>query len=270
MRDYEVRHPDVAVTLLRFGNVLGDVINSPFARLFDRAVIPTVFGFDPRLQFLDEDDAVSALAHATLNDCRGTYNVAGAGVVVLSQAIALLGKINAPVIPFVGGTLAMRVLERFGLVDFPAEFVRLLQYGRVVDTTRLHVELGFHPQRTTMETVADHGRQRRARGVLDADAPYRYEAELEEFLRSRGQRDEPTPAAVRANGSGTRRRRTTAVASATAAAQPRSRRKAAAPSGRRKAAGGRRNVITGAPAAASAPRRRPRRASPALDADAAT
>ena len=71
MRDYEVRHPDVAVTLLRFGNVLGDVLDSPFARLFDRAVIPTVFGFDPRLQFLDEDDAVSALAHATLNECRG-------------------------------------------------------------------------------------------------------------------------------------------------------------------------------------------------------
>jgi UDP-glucose 4-epimerase len=191
VRDYEVRHPDVAVTLLRFGNVLGDVLDSPFARLFDRALVPTVFGFDPRLQFLDEDDAVAALAHAALAGSRGTFNVAGSGVVVLSQAIALLGRINAPVLPFVGGTLTLRLLERLGLVDFPAEFVRLLQYGRVVDTTRLHDELGFHPQRTTMQTVAEHGRQRRARGVLDADAPYRYEAELEEFLRSRGQRGHP-------------------------------------------------------------------------------
>ena len=290
VHDYEVRHPDVAVTLLRFGNVLGDVLDSPFARLFDRAVIPTVFGFDPRLQFLDEDDAVSALAHATLNNCRGTYNVAGSGVVVLSQAIALLGKINAPVIPFVGGTMAMRFLERFGLVDFPAEFVRLLQYGRVVDTTRLHLELGFHPQSTTMQTVADHGRQRRARGVLDAEAPYRYEAELEEFLRSRGRRDEP-PAA--GNGRSTRRRTTTVVAapkrrssagSAKRVGRGTSKRAAAtrksstatrarrqvstdsaapAPAAKRV----RRNVLTGAPATPRATRRR-RGSSAAPGADA--
>jgi UDP-glucose 4-epimerase len=189
VRDYEVRHPEVAVTLMRFGNVLGEVHDSPFARLFDLPAIPTVFGFDPRLQFVDEDDATSALEHAARRDCRGTYNVAGSGVVVLSQAIALMGKLSAPVIPFVGGTLAMRVLERLGLVDFPPEFVRLLQYGRVVDTSRLHAELGFVPQRTTMDTVMEYGRRRRVRGLRDEAAPYQYEAELEEFLRSRGKRE---------------------------------------------------------------------------------
>jgi UDP-glucose 4-epimerase len=201
VRDYEVRHPQVAVTLLRFGNVLGEVHDSPFARLFDLPVVPTVFGFDPRLQFLDEDDAVSALTHATQGDCRGTYNVAGAGVVVLSQAISLLGKLTVPMIPFVGGTTAMRVLERLGLVDFPPELVRLLQFGRVVDTSRLHSELGFVPQRTTVETVMEYGRRRRVRGLVDDTAPYRYEAELEEFLRSRGRRQPDEPAAVTTNGS---------------------------------------------------------------------
>jgi UDP-glucose 4-epimerase len=291
VRDYEVRHPEVAVTLLRFGNVLGDVLDSPFARLFDRAVIPTVFGFDPRLQFLDEGDAVAALTHATLNDCRGTYNVAGAGVVVLSQAIALLGKINAPVIPFVGGTLALRFLERFGLVDFPTEFVRLLQYGRVVDTTRLHTDLGFHPQSTTMETVAAHGRQRRGRSVLDAEAPYRYEAELEEFLRSRGQHEASTAAPAHANGGGARRSRATtstarstkratrrtggSATSRTATAKPAARRRkaASAPAGVAAsappvAARGRRNVLTGAPAARRTRGRR--RAASVPDADATT
>ncbi|MBJ7593306.1 MAG: NAD-dependent epimerase/dehydratase family protein [Candidatus Dormibacteraeota bacterium] len=266
VRDYEMRHPDVAVTLLRFGNVLGDVLDSPFARLFDRAVVPTVFGFDPRLQFLDEDDAIAALTHATLNKCRGTYNVAGAGVVVLSQAIALMGKINAPVIPFVGGTMALRFLERFGLVDFPPEFVRLLQHGRVVDTTRLHVELGFHPQRTTMEAVAAHGRQRRARGVLDAEAPYRYEAELEEFLRSRGQRDEP--ASTNANGRRSRRRRTTTVATASAAKRT-ARRTSKPASASRKATAPRQAPTRRKPS--TTPRKssaRPRRARSAPDADA--
>lgn len=227
VRDYEVRHPAVAVTLLRLGNVLGEVHDSPFARLFDLPVIPTVFGFDPRLQFLDEDDAVAALAHAAQGDCRGTYNVAGAGVVVLSQAIALLGKLNAPVIPFVGGTIALRVLERLGLVDFPPEFVRLLQFGRVVDTSRLHSELAFVPQRTTIETVMEYGRRRRVRGLVDDAAPYRYEAELEEFLRSRARRDPDVEASGGANGSKPasrrRRARTPAASPPPATTRPRAR-----------------------------------------------
>jgi UDP-glucose 4-epimerase len=212
VREFEVRHPSVAVTTLRFGNVLGEVHDSPFARLFDLPLIPTVFGFDPRLQFLDEGDAVAALDHVARGDYRGTYNVAGAGVVVLSQAISLMGKINAPVIPFVGGSLAMRVLDRLGLVDFPIEFVRLLQYGRVVDTSRLHDELGFVPERTTIDTVLEHGRRRRVRGLVDESAPYRYEHELEEFLRSRGRRDadaaSDTPRPSPATRARRRRRRT--------------------------------------------------------------
>ena len=212
VREFEVRNPRVAVTLMRFGNVLGEVHDSPFARLFDLPVIPTVFGFDPRVQFLDEDDAVSALEHATRQDCRGTYNVAGGGVVVLSQAISLLGKLNAPVLPFVGGTMAMRVLDRLGLVAFPPEFVRLLQYGRVVDTSRLHQELGFVPMRTTIETVLEYGRRRRVRGLVDDAAPYQYEADLEAFLRSRGRPDPAEPPAT--NGSAAPRRRTRRTATA--------------------------------------------------------
>jgi UDP-glucose 4-epimerase len=209
------------VTLLRFGNVLGEVHDSPFARLFDLPVIPTVFGFDPRLQFLDEDDAVAALDHVARGDCRGTYNVAGAGVVVLSQAISLIGKINAPVLPFVGGTLAMRVLDRLRLVDFPPEFVRLLQYGRVVDTSRLHDQLGFLPQRSTIETVLEHGRRRRVRGLVDEATPYRYEHELEEFLRSRGRRDEDTaPAEETSKAAPRKRARARRIAQPTPGAGP--------------------------------------------------
>ena len=214
VREFEVRHPSVAVTTLRFGNVLGEVHDSPFARLFDLPLIPTVFGFDPRLQFLDEGDAVAALDHVARGDCRGTYNVAGAGVVVLSQAISLMGKINAPVIPFVGGSLAMRALDRLGITDFPIEFVRLLQYGRVVDTSRLHGELGFVPERTTIKTVLEHGRRRRVRGLVDDPASYRYgTSRLEEFLRSRGRRDEDavsdTSRPAQARRPRPRRRRTT-------------------------------------------------------------
>jgi hypothetical protein len=105
----------------------------------------------------------------------------------------------------------MRVLDRFGLVAFPIELVRLLQYGRVVDTSRLHDELGFVPERGTIDTVLEHGRRRRVRGLVDDAEPYRYEHELEEFLRSRGRRGEdngpPRPRAASAPTVRARRRR---------------------------------------------------------------
>ncbi len=288
MRDYEVRHPDVAVTLLRFGNVLGDVLDSPFARLFDRAVIPTVFGFDPRLQFLDEDDAVSALAHATLNECRGTYNVAGSGVVVLSQAIALLGKINAPVIPFVGGTMAMRAARARSASSTSPPSSSGCSSTAASSTPPACTSSSASTRRAPrMQTVVDHGRQRRARGVLDAEAPYRYEAELEEFLRSRGRRDEEPPLA--ANGRSTRRRRTSRgrhgarspraahggppalprpPAAKRRAAAPRARRAPAPAAGAAPAGRVRRNVLTGEPATPRAAPRGARRGSTAPGADA--
>ncbi|MHB8719348.1 MAG: NAD-dependent epimerase/dehydratase family protein [Candidatus Dormibacteria bacterium] len=187
VREFALRNPRACVTTLRFGNVLGEVHDSPFARLFDLPVIPTVLGFDPRLQFLDEDDAVDALLHALRSRRPGVYNVAGPGVVVLSQAVAVMGAVSAPLIPFLGGTHVLRALERSGLVDFPAEFARLLKYGRVVDTTKLRVDLGFTPRRTTLDTVKEYARRRRARGVttpLVSPSP----AQLEAFLASRGRR----------------------------------------------------------------------------------
>jgi UDP-glucose 4-epimerase len=194
VREFSLRNPAATVTLLRFGNVLGDIHDSPFARLFDLPVIPTVLGFDPRLQFLHEDDAIDALHHAVRERRAGTFNVAGSGVVVLSQAVTVMGKISAPLIPFIGGTVAMRIVERLGLVKFPVEFVRLLQYGRVVDTGRMQRELGFTTRYSTLETVREYARQRRARGAMAATPSYRYEAELEAFLHSRALPDEPLPA----------------------------------------------------------------------------
>ncbi len=68
-------------------------------------------------------------------------------------------------------------------------------------------QIGFVPRRSTVETVLEHGRRRRARGLGDEVTPHRYEAELEEFLRSRGRRDERVaePAMTSTSGRAPRR-----------------------------------------------------------------
>jgi UDP-glucose 4-epimerase len=196
--DFQVRTPEAVVTLLRFANVLGPEHNTPFARLFDLPAVPTVLGFDPLLQFVHEDDAVSVLERAVLEQHPGVFNVAGGGVVALSQAVSIVGKPGLPLLPFVGTELAVSLLNRLVPIGFPPHLVRLLQYGRVVDTTALCSEFGEVMRHATPAAVAAHARGRRVRGVVAAQrSRHRHETELEEFLRS--SRAVATPSA-RSNG----------------------------------------------------------------------
>jgi UDP-glucose 4-epimerase len=148
------RRPDVDVTLLRFANFIGPHIDTPLTRYFSLPVVPTVFGFDPRVQFLHESDGMEVLRRAVVEDHRGTFNVAGDGVLLLSQAIRRAGRTSvqfpSPAISLVGS-----IFRRTGLVDFSPEQVQFLQFGRGVDTGRLREDFGYTPQYTTIEAFDD-------------------------------------------------------------------------------------------------------------------
>lgn len=164
VRGFARRRPDVAVCVLRFAHLIGPGADSPLAEYFSLPVLPTVLGFDPRLQFLHEDDAVEALriaagepARGTLNS--GTFNIAGDGVILLSQAARRLGR---PTLPFLatGVAWAGSALRALGMLDFSREQIRLLTHGRVVDTTQMRETLGFHPRYTSAGAFADFTRSR--------------------------------------------------------------------------------------------------------------
>ena len=68
MRDFADDNPHVTVRLLRFSNVLGTDIHTPLAKALRLPVVPSIFGFDPRFQFVHEDDVVRALLFVLEND----------------------------------------------------------------------------------------------------------------------------------------------------------------------------------------------------------
>ena len=92
VRGFARRRPDVDVTTIRAANVIGPHVVSPITSYFRLPVIPRVLGFDPRMQFLHEDDLLDVLRHAAVSDVAGTFNVAGDGMLMLSQAIRRLNK----------------------------------------------------------------------------------------------------------------------------------------------------------------------------------
>jgi UDP-glucose 4-epimerase len=180
--EFAERNPDKAVTVLRFANVLGPDVETSHKKLFSLPVVPMILGFDPRYQFVHEDDVVHALEHAVKHRISGTYNVAGDGVLALSEVSGLLGKTYAPVLPPWGTGLATAVIRRIG-IEIPPEALQQMRFGRGVDNRR-YKAAGFHYQHTSRETVVKLGEHLRLHPVVrGAQEPYRYEREVEEFLR---------------------------------------------------------------------------------------
>jgi UDP-glucose 4-epimerase len=176
------KRPDVDVTVLRCANVLGPDVNTAFTRMFGLPLVPMVFGFDPRLQFVHEDDVVHALEHCVLHEAAGVHNLAADGVLALSEAISLLGKRPAPVLPPWGTGLVAGPLRSLGF-RIPSEMLNLLRFGRGVDNRRLQ-ETGFRYGHTSRETVARFGHHLRVDPVMrGVEEGYVYEREVEEFLR---------------------------------------------------------------------------------------
>jgi len=180
--DFRQRRPEVTVSVLRFANVLGAEVDTSHVRLFSLPMVPMIAGFDPRYQFVDEVDVVHALEHVTIRDLPGIFNVAGDGVLTLGETISLLGKHPLPAIPPWGTGLAASAIRRLG-VEIPDEMINQLRFGRGLDN-RLFKSTGFHYRYTSRETVVHLRERLRLNPIASGVAnPYRYEPEVEEFLR---------------------------------------------------------------------------------------
>jgi UDP-glucose 4-epimerase len=168
VRGFSRRRPDIDVVTLRLANLMGPGINTPMTDYFALPVVPTVLGFDPRLQFLHEDDALQALKLATLSDVSGVVNVAGDGVISVGQAARFAGRPTLPVPPLLGSAVGA-LYRRSGLSDFSGEQIRYLTHGRCLDTTRMRDALRLEPGWTTREAFLDFVRSRNLTGPLSPE-----------------------------------------------------------------------------------------------------
>jgi UDP-glucose 4-epimerase len=183
-RDFGRRRPDVNLIILRTQNVIGRAVETSIARYLSLPVIPTAMGYDPRIQLLHEQDAIDALHRALLSDTRGIYNIAGDGVVYLSQAIRMLGRLQLPlVLPIAQGVA--RALRRRGVVDFPTDQLPVVLFGRVLDTRRATEVLGFSAKWSTEECVADFRDNRQKDSNVGGRLDDAFATDLATFLRAK-------------------------------------------------------------------------------------
>jgi UDP-glucose 4-epimerase len=182
VQGFAARNLQATVTTLRFCNGLGPDLMTAHSALLGLPAVPGILGFDPRYQFIHEDDIVGALHHAVTHELPGVHNAAPDGVLVLSEVASLLGKRYAPLLPPWGTGLATAALGRAGL-HIPPEVRTQLRFGRGLDNRKLK-QSGYRFQLTARETVQAYAEALRLAPLREsAGAPYRYEREVDEFLR---------------------------------------------------------------------------------------
>jgi UDP-glucose 4-epimerase len=145
------QYDHVTTTVLRFTSIFGPNVANPISRFLRMRMVPTLAGFDPRLQFVYEDDAVRALEHAVLTPVAGIFNVAAPGQLYLSRVLRLGKRIPQP-LPKRGFEAALRMLKRFEL-SVPPHIEGLLKHGMVINTERMQQELGFVPRLGARQAV---------------------------------------------------------------------------------------------------------------------
>ena len=179
---FAARNRDATVTVLRVASAIGVEEHASYPALLGLPIVPTILGFDPRCQFIHEDDIVGVLEHAVRYQIPGIFNAAADGVLALSEVISLLGKPMLPILPPWGTTFAASQLRRAGL-RIPVEMLRQLRFGRGLDNRRLKAS-GYSYRYTTREAVVRLRAQQRLRPLLRSGAePYQYERAVEDFLR---------------------------------------------------------------------------------------
>jgi UDP-glucose 4-epimerase len=153
--------PDVALTVLRFANIIGPGADTPMTQFLKLQSPPILLGFDPLLQVVHEDDVVEALAHATLNSVSGVFNVAAEDVMPLSRILRLVRRVPLPIFH----PIAYRGLYMLqGTSLQPLRYVPIewdyLRYPWVADLSRMGDEFGFAPVYTAAEALREFARQR--------------------------------------------------------------------------------------------------------------
>jgi len=161
------RRPDVVVTTLRLASLMGAEVDSHVTRYLTLPVVPRVMGFDARLQFLHPSDAVEALLRVTRDDVPGTYNVGAEDIVTLTQALRMMGRPAVGVPQALAPTLASLVRQAH-LVDFSADQIDALTYGRGMDTSRFTDATGWRPAYSSRAALAEFVAASRP-GLLSAE-----------------------------------------------------------------------------------------------------
>ncbi len=151
IQEFAEDKPHVDLCVLRFPNVIGPTVEADLSQALIRGVAPVVLGFDPLLQFVDEEEVLSVIQFVTGNSLSGVYNVSGDGRIPWSSVYTEAMARPLPISPLMSEQFT-RLYQALGIAKVPRELIDLLRFGRGIDNRKLK-NAGYEYGQTTSEAV---------------------------------------------------------------------------------------------------------------------
>jgi nucleoside-diphosphate-sugar epimerase len=162
---FEKEHPSITVTRFRVGSVVGPGFEEMlyeflppgsrrvpiFAPWFPRLFPNPVAGGKLLIQVVHEDDVAEAFRLAIVDDAPGAFNIVGDGVLGARDIASIMHARTVPV-PLYGVKQLVDLAWRLRISSVNGDWIRLMRYPILMDTTRAKAVLGWQP-RYTSETA---------------------------------------------------------------------------------------------------------------------
>jgi nucleoside-diphosphate-sugar epimerase len=159
---FEKEHPSITVTRFRVGPVVGPGFEQMlyeflppgsrriplFARWFPRPFPNPIQGGHLLIQAVHEDDVAEAFRLAIVKDAPGAFNIAGDGVLGARDIASIMRAFTIPV-PLTGARFLVDLAYRLRISNVNGDWVQLMRYPILMDTSRAKEQLGWTPVYTS-------------------------------------------------------------------------------------------------------------------------
>lgn len=146
------KRPDIETVILRPVHITG-TSNGVLSKYLRHSKIPVLFGFNPMIQLIHEQDLIQAVQLALHQHSRGIYNLAGPKPASLRYIISQLGR-DVIDIPHPLATPVLRHLNKLGKLDIHPTYIDHIRYICMVNDTRAQQELGYKSRYTLKQTIS--------------------------------------------------------------------------------------------------------------------
>ncbi len=145
------QQPHINQLILRPGTILGQTAQNQITALFDKRVILGLWGSTTPFVFVWDQDVATVIKQGVHLRKTGVYNLAGDGVLTLSE---IASRLHKPYVSLPAGVvqIGLYLLNQLGLTQYGPEQVDFLRFRPVLSNRRLKTEFGYTPEKTTSET----------------------------------------------------------------------------------------------------------------------
>ncbi len=150
--DFASRSPDCEVVVFRVCIVMGPSADNTTANSLRQPLIFSVWGYDPIMQLVHEQDAAEAFYLALTTDARGTFNLAADEGLRLSEMAEIMGRPLVPLPAWLSYPL-VEILYRVWLLPFGASQLDYIRYPLSMSNEKIRRELGFAPRHTSRQAL---------------------------------------------------------------------------------------------------------------------